>query len=94
MEVKCGERLRGHIVIAESRWGNGGGERPAVIRKSNMLLKLHHRSCIINAFCLFLGAIQSTAKAHSIREKIYLMYKDGAILYGTLISKILMCCGM
>lgn len=50
-----------------------------------MLLKLHHRSCIINAFCLFLGGIQSTTIAHSIQEKVYLIYKDGTTLYGLLI---------
>ena len=79
------------IVIAESRWGNGDSQRLAVIRKSNMLLKLHHRSCIINAPCLFLGVIQSATMAHSIQEEIYLIYKDGTTLDGIQISNILMC---
>ena len=53
-----------------------------------MLLKLHHRSCIINASCLFffLEGIQSMAKAHPTQEKIYLISEDGTIPYSFLIS--------
>lgn len=56
------ERLKGHTIIAESL----GKLRLAVIRKSNMLLKLHHHSCILNVlFVLGRNTIQNNPTFNS-----------------------------
>ncbi len=73
---KYGERLGGHAVIAESRWGIENCERLAVIRRRNTPLKLHHCSCIINELCLFLGEILDyKTETHSVQEKMFSLYK-------------------
>lgn len=79
------ERAHCHHRELLGKWGR---QRLAVIRKSNMQLKLHHGPCIINALRLFFRGNRLQRLEHiQFKKMLYSLNRDGTSHYILISSK-------